>query len=192
MEFRHYLKEQWKLHPATQPQDVIKHCYQAACGAEHLLTDIDKAKAYFYQEYHAVSGQPGLPLYEPISDDFCRVNLAAWKAENHDPEKLFTLFAASVCASEVTGTEAIAHAAHSTPDGSAKASSSSGSCEAVFLSYLSAAEALVLAKEAPFSEKEWYDFCSLYQKSGMLPVHHSEVYRLDEQPAYRLVRREFL
>lgn len=192
MEFRHYLKEQWKLHPATQPQDVIKHCYQAACGAEHLLTDIEKAKAYFYQEYHAVSGQYGIPLYEPISDDFCRVSLAAWKAEGHNPEKLFTLFAASVCASEISDTEDIAPTAHSTPDYSAKISSSSGSCEAVFWAYFSVAETLVLAQEAPFSEKEWHDFCSLYKKSGMLPVHHSEAYRLAEHPAYRLVRREFL
>lgn len=169
MEFRYYLKEQWKLHPSTQPQDVIKHCYQAAFGAEHLLLNLDKAKAYFSKEYQTVSTRPELPLSEPVSDEFCRINLAAWKAGKHDPKQLFELFAASVC----------------TPD-------DSGSRETVFLKYLSEAETLVCAKEAPFTKKEWNDFCSAYQKSGMPPVHHSEVYRLAEHPAYRLVRREFL
>lgn len=192
MEFRYYLKEQWKLHPSTQPQDVIKHCYQAAFGAEHLLTDMEKANAYFYKEYHAFSGQPDLSLYEPISDDFCRVNLAAWKAGKQEPEKLFALFAASVCRDDTSGTADNPAPVCTTPDDFANASSSSVSRKAVFLKYLSEAEALVHANETPFTKKEWDTFYSAYQKSGMPPVHHSEAYRLAEHPAYRLVRREFL
>ena len=50
MEFEVYLKQQLALHPSMQPQDVVKLCYQAAHGAEHLLSDIKAAEKYFYQE----------------------------------------------------------------------------------------------------------------------------------------------
>ena len=40
MDFTTYVEEQLRLHPATQPQDVIKQCYQAARGAEHLLAHL--------------------------------------------------------------------------------------------------------------------------------------------------------
>lgn len=192
MEFRYYLKEQWKLHPSTQPQDVIKHCYQAAFGAEHLLLDIDKAKAYFSKEYQTVSARSELPLSEPVSDEFCRVNLAAWKAGEQEPEKLFALFAASVCRDDASGTADNPAPACTTPDASTKYSLSFVSRKTVFLEYLSEAEALVHANEAPFTKKEWDTFYSAYQKSGMPPVHHSEAYRLAEHPAYRLIHREFL
>ena len=38
MSIKKYLKEQFVLHPSMMPSDVAKLCYQAAMGAEHLLT----------------------------------------------------------------------------------------------------------------------------------------------------------
>jgi len=78
-----------------QTQDIIKLCYQAAFGAEHLLTDVDKARAYFNDEY-ARTEAAVLPLYEAISQDVCRVNIAAWKQINLPPEWLFNIFVASI------------------------------------------------------------------------------------------------
>ena len=37
MDFTTCLREQLRRHPSMQPQDVIKLCYQAARGAEHLI-----------------------------------------------------------------------------------------------------------------------------------------------------------
>ena len=80
MDFDFYLKEQLKLHPSMQMQDIIKMCYQATFGVEHLLSDTKRAKQYFHQEYTTTPADASLPLYEAISDEFCRVNLGAWKA----------------------------------------------------------------------------------------------------------------
>ena len=86
------LQEQLRLHPAMQPQDVLKLCYQAAYGAEHLLADVSRARAYFDQEYAAVPADEALPLFEPLSEDVARVNLAAWKAASLPAEWLFRMF----------------------------------------------------------------------------------------------------
>jgi len=51
MEFGNYLTKQMTAHPCMQPQDIVKMCYQATFGAEHLLSDMDGAKKYFYEEY---------------------------------------------------------------------------------------------------------------------------------------------
>lgn len=92
MDFTTYVEEQLRLHPATQPQDVIKQCYQAARGAEHLLADIARARSYFDQEHAATPADAALPLFEAISDNVCRVNLSAWKATSLPEEWLFRMF----------------------------------------------------------------------------------------------------
>lgn len=92
MEFTTCLKEQLRLHPAMQPRDVIKLCYQAARGAEHLLTDTACARAYFDQEFAATPADASLPLFEAISPDIARVNIAAWKATGLPAEWLFRMF----------------------------------------------------------------------------------------------------
>lgn len=89
-----YLQEQIKLHPGMQPEDIIKLCYQAAYGGDHLLLDIGKAEAYFIQEYQAVRPIEE-PLYELISPNMARVNLRAWKQAGIPGVWLFRLFTLS-------------------------------------------------------------------------------------------------
>lgn len=90
--FKELLGRQLALHPSIQPRDVAKLCYQAACGAEHLLTDTEGVRRYFYEEYAAVPADGGLPLYEQISRGICRVNLGAWKAAGREPNRLLEMF----------------------------------------------------------------------------------------------------
>ena len=92
MDFTTCLREQLRLHPAIEPRDVIKLCYQAARGAEHLLVDTARARTYFDQEYAATTEDASLPLFEPISENVSRVNLAAWKASGLPAEWLFRMF----------------------------------------------------------------------------------------------------
>ena len=92
MTFADCLRAQLRLHPSMQPRDVIKLCYQAARGAEHLLSDLTRARAYFDQEYNTVPADDALPLLEPISEHVARVNLAAWKASGMPAEWLFRMF----------------------------------------------------------------------------------------------------
>ena len=92
MDFTTCLLAQLRLHPAIQPRDVIKLCYQAARGAEHLLADQARARTYFDQEYAATSADASVPLFETISENVARVNIAAWKASGLPAEWLFRMF----------------------------------------------------------------------------------------------------
>ncbi len=89
-----YLRGQMAIHPATCPQDLIKQCYQAAFGAEHLLADMAAAKRYFDEEFAKVEPREG-QLCEAISDHVCRVYLDVWKHKGLPAEWLFSLFTLS-------------------------------------------------------------------------------------------------
>ncbi len=163
MQVKDYIPAQLKAHPSMQPQDVVKLCYQASFGAEHLLGDISAARRYFDAE---LAGTPasGQPLYEHISGDYARVNLAALKKQGLPGQWLFRMFIAS---------------AGQDPEGKEKMQQA-----------LTQAESLM--PEFPFSEEEWNDYVNQYRAMGMPSLHHSEAYRQAEKPAYRIVRREYL
>ncbi len=160
-----YLTKQLQKHPSMMPKDVIKLCYQAAHGAEHLLADPERARRYLEAEYASVAAAEG-ELYEPISDDVCRINLAVWKAQELPVDRLFELFAAS-CKITLDA-------------------------DAIFADYLAEADALIGQADAAFSRGDWEDFLATYRQAGMPALHHSEAYRTAEHPAYRIVRRELL
>ena len=167
MDFAFYLKKQIELHPSMQMQDVVKMCHQAVFGVEHMLADTERAKQYFLQEYDAVPANFSIPLYEPISEDFCRINLAAWKARNLEPEELFELFL-TTAHFNVPGTEIDLN-----------------NCA-------KSVEKLIHKQILLFSLEEWQAYYTEYKQSGMPAVHHSQSYRLAEQPSYRLVRKNLL
>ena len=147
--FRDYFSQQIKLHPSMQPQDIIKLCYQAAFGAEHLLGDIERVKGYFDEEFSNIPEGDG-PLVEFISGDVCRVNLAAWKKLGLTSEWLFNLFVLSAGVKHKGG-------------------------EKLFWRYLS---------EALPSRDDWPDVAK--------PVHHSNIYRENEKPSYRVISGEYV
>lgn len=86
-----FLQTQITQHPGTEPRDVLKLCYQAAYGGEHLLSDLSKAEAYFNQEFARVQPREE-PLYELISPQIARVHLRAWKQAGLPGKWLFRLF----------------------------------------------------------------------------------------------------
>lgn len=167
MDFGFYLKKQIQLHPSMQMQDVLKMCYQAVFGVEHMLADIAKAREYFNREYEATPASFSVPLYEPISESFCRINLGAWKARDLDPEELFELFVAS--------------ANYNVPGTRTDLNNCAKSVEKIITKGL-----------LPFTLEEWQKVYVEYKNSGMQPVHHSEIYQSAEHPAYRLVRKNLL
>lgn len=166
MNFRNYLRKQGELHPAVEPQDIVKMIYQAAFGAEHLLEDVEKAYSYFMEEYEAVSASAQEPIYENISEDICRVNLAAWKAKGLQADWLFRIFAASAIEAK-TG-------------------------EKKFFSCLEEADEEIAEGRLNFTYDVWEVFRKKYLENGIRAVHHSQRYREEEKPAYRIVRRCFM
>ncbi|MDD3702536.1 MAG: hypothetical protein PHC55_13000 [Bacteroidales bacterium] len=164
-DFKDYLIEQLNLHPSMQPQDVVKMCYQAAFGAEHLLDDVHAAKQYFVSEYDSVPAK-NIALYEEISPDFCRVNMSAWKANGLPADLLFQLF----------------YMTASTPHGSKE----------LLLEYLSLAEEVVSNGKTAFTADEWKAYVEKYKADGIKAVHHSQAYRKKECPSYRVISSRLL
>lgn len=160
--FRHYLQEQASLHPSMQPQDVVKMCYQAAFGAEHLLADKEAAFTWLKKEFEEVN-MTGVSekLYEQVHDKVCRINLREWKRRNIPLLWLFRIFLDSAAFTDIHGEEKFAEC-------------------------LTDAEVLIQEGRFSFSMQEWEET----GKQG--PVHHSEVYRQQEQPAYRIVCSRYI
>lgn len=163
MSLEKYLSEQLRAHPSMQARDVVKLCYQAARGAEHLLADTAAAERYFFSEFEAVTADDSV-LYELISDDVARMNLAAWKQRGLPAAWLLRMFCASAAIS--------------------------GEGERRLVEYIDSASALVC--EAGIPAQEWDGFIAEYKEQGMPSLHHSEAYRAAEKPAYRIVRRSWL
>lgn len=160
MSFCAYFKEQLHRHSSMQYQDVIKLCYQAAFGAEHLLSDVERARAYLTEEYATVTVTDE-PLFERISDDVCRVNLGAWKREGLPVSTLFEMFKSSARIND--------------------------NAKELLLSYLDEAERIMSAKMTDFDREKWRAFLEKYKSAGMPPIHHSDTYRERENPHYRIV-----
>ena len=163
---RPYLAEQMRIHPSMTPQDIAKLCYQAARGAEHLLSDLDRARGYLMRELEATPADGDVPLIEPISDDVARVNLSAWKAKGLSPDLLFELFAATATVRR---------------EG-----------EDLLLAYLAQAGEWLAGTEGGVDPAEWGEFLLWYEEQGYPAIHHSETYRAAEKPAYRIVLRKLL
>ena len=155
-----------RTHPSIQPQDVIKLCYQAVFGAEHLLTDGRKARAYFDREWDSVA-PIDIPLYEIISTQYVRVNLKAWKHAGLPREWLFRMFFLTASNSAEAGCADLQRAFD-------------------FVDETAAEQPL------PFSQQEWRAARLAYEQQGGGAVHHSEGYRTAEHPAYRVIDRHYI
>ena len=164
MDFTTCLLEQLRLHPSMQPDDVIKHIHQASRGAEHLLLDANRARAYFAQEYTATPANASQPLFEPLSEHICRVNIAAWKAAKLPSDWLFRMFVHTI----------------RTPLNS----------DELLNQYV--AEATELIEERTiFPLNAWEAALDSWRADWWPAVHHSEKYRAAEKPAYRIVYSHF-
>lgn len=166
MTFKNQLRTQAALHPSMQPQDVLKMCYQAAFGAEHLLTNEQSAREYLASEWEATPGDSDAALYERISNEVCRLNLRAWKGQGLPMEWLLQLF--------VRSCKPLPNAQNR------------------FFAFLGSVDALCAADGLPFGSDEWKAAKEAYLREGVRPLHHSDIYRAAEKPAYRVMDTIFL
>ena len=166
MTFKNQLRTQAALHPTMQPQDVLKMCYQAAFGAEHLLKDEQSARAYLTYEWENTPGDSDEALYERISNEVCRLNIRAWKGQGLPMEWMLNLFV---------------HSCKPLPNAQNR-----------FFAFLGSVDALCAADGLPFGTDEWKAAKENYLRGGVRPVHHSDSYRAAEKPAYRVMDTAFL
>lgn len=153
-----------KRYPLMQPRDVVKLIYQNEFGGGHLIRDEQACLAFLRREYDSIAKDPNMPLYEEIGNGIVRIHLAAV-----EPEEL-----------EQLGKDFIRSAAEHT-----------GSKER-FLEKLDVLRQLTAAGHFRFGMIELEDYLSEYIESGCPIVSHSEQYRQNYAPAYRIVLKKTL
>ena len=77
-----FVSQQLKTYPKTRLLDIYKSCFQDYMGAEHLVSDRQRVKAYLDEELQTTSLDDLMPwYYEPfgIKGQYMRVSLRAVK-----------------------------------------------------------------------------------------------------------------
>ena len=160
-ELEKILREHVKRYPLMQPYDAVKLIYQNEFGGGHLIRDEQAVLNYLRREYESVEKDSAMPLYEDIGNGIVRVNLAAVKLE--DLDQLGRDFIRS--AAEHTGTRER------------------------FLQKLDVLRQLTEAGHFGFGMIEMESYLSEYIKSGCPMVSHSEQYRQNYAPSYRVIKK---
>ena len=150
-----------RRYPLMHPCDAVKLIYQNEFGGGHLIRDKQAVLNYLRREYESVEKDSAMPLYEDIGNGIVRVNLAAVKPE--DLDQLGRDFIRS--AAEHTGTRER------------------------LLQKLDVLRQLTEAGHFGFGMIEMESYLSEYIKSGCPMVSHSEQYRQNYAPAYRIIKK---
>ena len=158
-ELRAILIAHAKRYPLMQPTDAVKLIYQNEFGGGHLIRDEQACLNYLRREYADLEKDPTVPLYEDIGNGIVRVNLAAVKPE--DLEQLGKDFIRS--AAEHTGTMDS------------------------FLRKLDVLRKLTVEGIFSFDSQELENFLFKYRSQSYPMVSHSEAYREEYRPAYRII-----
>ena len=158
-ELEQILREHAKRYPLMQPTDAVKLIYQNEFGGGHLIRDEEACLNYLRREYADLEKDPTAPMYEDIGNGIVRVNLAAVKPE--DLEQLGKDFIRS--AAEHTGTMDS------------------------FLRKLDVLRKLTVEGIFSFDSQELENYLFKYRSQSYPIVSHSEAYREEYRPAYRII-----
>lgn len=145
-------------------QDIFKYLYQSCFGCEHLVTDYGSALERICREMDD-AGKDDLDETEPLDGDFCRVHLKITE-RGISPETLCRLFLLS-------------GQTHS--DSIPRLEKELGK----LIRY--AREGII-----PFSPEKTAEAAEAWKNANYPPVHHSETFRKKHNPAYRVVKSEFI
>lgn len=153
-------------YPLMQPRDAVKLLYQSEFGGGHLIRDAESCLAFLRQEYAATPQDAACPLLEEIGSGMVRVQLAALDGWGYGVDALGRDFLRS-------------------------ASRSRGSM-AGFREKLSTLSTLTRTGAMPFSPEALAAYLGQYEAAGFPPVSHSDIYRKNYRPAYRVVEKACL
>ena len=156
-------------YPELEVRDVYKLLYQGAMGQEHLMNDAPRFEQRLTEEFESVSGNDNAPLWENLRPDgeIVRLNLAPYKIRNGNPGTLYTLCLWT-------------------------ASSFKGNSEDLKMSWETFNKLCNEGRLRKFDPEELSKLNEWLERHDYPPIHHSDRYRQAYQPAYRLIRREFL
>ncbi len=170
-EVENRLLEHCKKYPALQVQDLHKYIYQSAFGCEHLLTDVQTAVEYLHREAmpfgfcgEAAGEEDAEDFLEMLDGKYCRVHLA-YLQKGLSVETLGKLFVLSAEHEEAG--------------------------EAVLAEMLESMLSLAKEGKLPFSYEEVACETEEWKRQGCPACHHSETFRKNYRPAYRVIKKAY-
>lgn len=158
------LIEHYQAYPLLQIQDIFKYLYQSSFGCEHMVSSTDLAIECIRKEWEESCGKDEI-FIDTLDGDYSRVHLR-FLNYGLNAETLGRLFVASA-KSEINGKENLEHK-------------------------LMIARELVRKGELPFSEEEFEKKVGEWKGCGYPAIHHSEIFRSNYHPSYRVIANRFL
>lgn len=168
---RKALLEHCGRYPDLKIRDVFKYIHQSSFGCEHMVSSLEAAVDWIRREYSDTAAGDG--TVEPLDGDYSRVHLDALN-RGLSAETLGKLFYLSAKPSTVLG-------AKSKQDQTAELEEK-----------LAVALELVRNGELAFAVEDFETAVSEWKKVGYPAVHHSEEFREQYHPAYRVISQEYV
>ncbi len=162
------IREQLKIYPSMQIEDVYKLLYQSALGSEHAVKDTSAARKWMENEIANLSFARSDSLVENISPDgrIVRVNLRPYLKKNYDPKVLLATFIKT--AEEFKGSKDTLE------------------------NYLDATVEMAEKGELKLNVNEMKKYFEKMKRDNYPAVHHSKKYASLYSPAYRVVDIKYI
>lgn len=160
---RSRLREHLLRYPACEASDVFKYLFHSSFGCEHLVKDENAVLEYIKKE-HKDMAKSESPLVERLDGGYSRVSLFSVD-EGLKPETLAKMFRLSA-KKEPCGKEMLEEK-------------------------LRVATEMVEIGELPFDKDEFDRELSSWREAGYPAVHHSDTFKAEYKPSYRVIADRF-
>ena len=161
---RQNLIQHYKNYPNLQAEDVFKYLFQSALGCEHLVSSEEAALSYIQREYATLS-KTEPPKTESLDGDYSRVYLSHLN-DGLTPKTLAKLFCLSA-KKEERG-------------------------KALLEEKIQVAQELVANGVLPLDVDDFNKKLAMWKELGYPAVHHSNAFRQEYHPAYRVIANRYV
>ncbi len=157
------LSQHFSAYPEMQIQDIFKFIYQSSFGCEHMVSSLEKATDYISEEYNKGFWEDTEIV--DLDGDYCRVPIS-YINRGLSPQTFGKLFYLSAKKEE--------------------------NGQAELIEKLEKAKQLVCENKLPFGIDEFEKAVKNWEVQGYPAVHHSEKFRNEYKPAYRVISKRFI
>ncbi len=164
MQTNKLLLKQFNMYPYMQPEDVFKFLYQSVFGCEHLVADEKSVVDYIKSEYENTD-YIERELVQALDGDYSRVYLG-WLDRGLSADTLGKLFCLSAKCEKLTVEE----------------------LEEKLLSVGKLTE----ENKFSFSYNDYKSKLEKWKSMGYPSLHHSDFFRKEYKPAYRVIANEYV
>lgn len=169
MDLQTLLKMHFSWYPLMELRDVYKLLYQGVMGAEHLMPSREEYTACLENEFEPLQPDPTARLLEVVRPDgaLFRLNLRPYKARQQGLNKLISCLLET--GQVIKGTK---------PE--------------LFAAWEEFTQLSLHGQIKQFDAKTIEQFKQWLEQLDYPAIHHSEIYRNEYQPAYRLIAAKFI